>query len=230
MNWKRAIAYSIVLFSPIAVRAQVTVFDPAAAISAAQQYAQMIEEFKLLQQQLDEARESLVVSKDQLEAIGSGASNIGKDNFEDYTKDIPTDWKATLNAMRGSGTASSTAVAIRDEASLLNQAYFDEVPEDIKSDLGAMMDGEATNQALNSAIFDASGERFRRLEDLRSRIDGAHDLKTISDLQARIQIENGMLMNELVKLQSLNQVTDSNRRVKSETSRQRKFEMTSAKY
>lgn len=223
-------AVSLALAASFPAKSVDIVFDPVAETNMILQYAAMLEELSVVKDQLENAKDSLKVSQGQLKALGEGVSNIGKDNLEDYTKNIPTDWRSTLEAMQRDDETGATAKAIRDEASLLDEEYFINVPDEMKASLRDRMDSEATNHALNSAVFDASGERFNRFEDLRSKIDEARDLKTINDLQARIEIENGMLMNELVRLQSMNQVLESDRRVRSETSRQEKFKMTETKY
>jgi hypothetical protein len=92
------------------------------------------------------------------------------------------------------------------------------------------VDGAATNYAQNPAVFDASGVRLKRLEKLHSKIDGARELKTVTDLQARVQVENGVFLNDLAKLQSVNQVLDSDRHVRLEAGRQRRFKTTETRY
>jgi hypothetical protein len=55
-------------------------------------------------------------------------------------------------------------------------------------------------------------------------------MKSIGELQARIEIENGMLLNELIKLQSMNSLIDNNRRVQQQQETQDGYKLTAAKY
>jgi CMP-N-acetylneuraminic acid synthetase len=58
--------------------------------------------------------------------------------------------------------------------------------------------------AINASSYNASVERIDRLKQLQGKIDDASTLKEIVDLQARIQIENGLMTNELIRTQSTN--------------------------
>lgn len=217
-------------FSPFCVSAQWVVTDPIAETNLVLQYAAMLDEIVVMKEHLEEAKKSLSLSKDQLRALGEGVSDLGREAIEDYGKDIPSDWRSVLAEMTAANKVGSIAKEIRSKSALTDRDYFSGVPDELKSDLDARMDREIASQAINSAAMDASGDRFQRFEALRDSLDGARDLKSISDLQARIQIENGMLMNELVRLQAMNQVMSSDKSVREQSGRQREFEMTQMKY
>ena len=62
------------------------------------------------------------------------------------------------------------------------------------------------------------------------QINSTTDMKSIGELQARIEIENGMLLNELIKLQSMNALIDNSRRVQQQHETEDGYKLTAAKY
>ena len=67
------------------------------------------------------------------------------------------------------------------------------------------------------------------MEQLANQVDSAADMKAISDLQARVAIEQVQLTNELIKLQSLNSIAQQQRETRAQQQQQQAFE-TSFKY
>jgi type IV secretion system protein VirB5 len=229
-RWKASLAIAVALATPLSSNAVDIVSDPIAEGHLIAQYAAMVEELAVLKEQLDNAKSSLKVSTSQLEALGKGSSSLGKDHFEDYTAAIPKSWQETLDAMNGEGQSGVMARGIRDENSRLDRSYFEKVDDHAKSALSERMNESSNLEGLAASSYQGSTDRFARLESLRSDIDRATDLKTVADLQARIQIENGMLMNELVKLQSMSAMHDASEKVKSHRRLQESFEQDSISY
>lgn len=200
----KALALSIALamtatsgiLSPSAYATGIPVIDVTAIAEAIKQYEQMIEQLKQLQAQLDQAKKQY--------ASLTGSRGLGTIMTEDYTSSDPRNWQETLEAMEGGGTVGSLAESIAEQASHLDDEHFNDVLEDVTASMQANLESDASAQALNAQVYDNSGNRFERLQDLMGQIDSAQDMKAISDLQARLQVETGMLMNELIKLQSMN--------------------------
>ena len=176
--------------------AGIPVIDAANLANAIQQYTQMVEQLTQLKAQLEQA-------KQQYESL-TGSRGLGGILPEDYTSTVPRNWQETLAAMEDGGSIGSLARSIADHASQLDDEHFTEVLDDVKVSLRASLENDASAQALNAQAYDNSGDRFQRLRSLMGEINSAQDMKAISDLQARLQVENGMLMNELIKLQSMN--------------------------
>lgn len=191
-----AMATAGVALSPPAYATGIPVIDVTAIAEAIKQYEQMVEQLKQLQAQLDQA-------KQQYESL-TGSRGLGGIMTEDYTSSVPRNWQETLAAMDGGGSIGSLARSIADQASQLDDEHFNDVLEDVTASMQANLENDASAQALNAQVYDNSGNRFERLENLMGQIDSAQDMKAISDLQARLQVETGMLMNELIKLQSMN--------------------------
>jgi type IV secretion system protein VirB5 len=66
------------------------------------------------------------------------------------------------------------------------------------------------NLAVSEKAYDDSARRVESYERLLVEIDRTADLKASTDLQSRIQAENGLTLNELVRLQALAMATAGN--------------------
>ena len=67
------------------------------------------------------------------------------------------------------------------------------------------------HQATAREALSQSSQRFESIQQLINAIPAASDQKGILDLQARISAEQGMLMNEHIKLYVLNQAAQAER-------------------
>ena len=65
---------------------------------------------------------------------------------------------------------------------------------------------KAMLQVVTRSALDRTGERFGEIQRLIDAIGHADDQKSVLDLQARIQAESNMLMNENTKLQVMFQL------------------------
>ncbi len=191
----------------------IPVLDVANLMNAISQYTQMVQQLAELQAQLQQA-------KQQYESItgGRGMGNLARTN----SSYIPTNWQETLALMEGNvgGELGNLADQIRQSASKLDQDFYSGADSDVKEGLQAALQSAAAGQAMNAKIYDSSEDRLNRLNSLANQVDSAADLKAVSDLQARISIENGMLMNELIRLQSMNAMYENQRRVQHQASAQ----------
>lgn len=207
--------------APIA-HAQAVVIDPANLQQAIVRYMEMIQQLEQLKAQLQQAKQQY--------ASLTGSRGLGAIDPENYTANIPTNWHQTLAAMQNGGQVGALANQIRSEASELNQPQFAQVDATVTQALTTHLNDAATAQALNAQTYDDSGARFRRLNQLMGQINSTTDMKSIGELQARIEIENGMLLNELIKLQSMNALIDNSRRVRQQHETEDGYKLTAAKY
>lgn len=174
----------------------IPVLDVANLMNAIQQYTQMVEQLAQLQAQLQQA-------KQQYESL-TGSRGLGGIMPENYTGAVPRNWQETLAAMEGGGSVGSLATSIAEQASQLDDEHFNGVLDEVTASLRSNLEHDASAQALNAQIYDNSGDRFERLQGLMGEINSTQDMKAIGDLQARLQVETGMLTNELIKLQAMN--------------------------
>jgi type IV secretion system protein VirB5 len=63
------------------------------------------------------------------------------------------------------------------------------------------------NLAVSEKAYNDAGRRVESYERFLTEIDRAPDLKASTDLQSRIQAENGLTLNELVRLEAMTMAT-----------------------
>jgi len=215
------LAAGTLAMAPMA-HAQAVVIDPANLQQAIVRYTEMIQQLEQLKAQLEQAKQQY--------ASLTGSRGLGAIDAENYSASIPTNWQQTLSAMQNGGNVGALAHQITSEASELHQPQFANVDATVTQALTTHLNDAATAQALNAQTYDDSGARFARLNQLMGQINSTTDMKSIGELQARIEIENGMLLNELIKLQSMNALIDNTRRVQQQHETQDDYKLTAAKY
>ena len=81
----------------------------------------------------------------------------------------------------------------------------------------------AMHQATAHSALSASSQRFDSLQQLINAIPAATDQKAILDLQARIAAEQGMIVNEQIKLFMLSQSAEAEERARKQRLREQAF-------
>lgn len=130
----------------------------------------------------------------------------------DSSSAIPRNWRETLNVIKGEGAASEAARAMRDEAvKVRNRDLVGASPiNDQMADF--QLDGSAARSGINAAVLDAGEVREARLKSIEEDVGKAEGGEELAEVSARAQIENGRMLNELLKLQAANQLIDANTR------------------
>ena len=207
---------------PHIARAQAVVIDPANLQQAIVRYTEMVQQLEQLKAQLEQAKQQY--------ASLTGSRGFGNIAGENYNANIPTNWHETLAAMQNGGQVGALAHSIATEASELQQPQFANVDVEVTQTLATHMNDAATAQALNAQAYDDSGARFQRLQNLMGQINSTTDMKGIAELQARIEAENGMLINDLIKLQSMNALIVQNEKVQQQHETQDDYKLINAQY
>ena len=170
--------------------------------------AQMVQEIRTLQDQLATARDHLTQARQTYQSMtGSrGMERLLSATERNY---LPADWAELAQALQGvsgshSALASLQRTAMADNA-VLTTAQLGYLPPDIRAQVDAERHATALRQAITRDALANTSNRFRAIQQLTDAIPRAADPKAVLDLQARIQVELGMLQNEQTKLQILEQ-------------------------
>jgi type IV secretion system protein VirB5 len=185
--------------------AQFAVIDPAAI-------AQLVQEVQQLQQALQVAQSQLAQAQQAYAAItgGRGMELLLANIDRNY---LPATWAQLLAAANGGGGRYAflggdvTATILRN-AILQPADMVDYSPAEINI-LQARRSSVALNESLTRQELQNVSDRFDSIQRLTNAIPTAVDEKGILDLQARIQVEQGMLENENSKLHVLYQAAQS---------------------
>jgi type IV secretion system protein VirB5 len=180
------------------------------ATSWSQQYTQMAQQIQQLQQsyqQLQQTYQSI-----------SGIRNMGDlANNPALRRYLPNDYQQALQL--GTGAANGQYSSLSGSVTAMKQASkildIKDTGLDPNSAAGKAYQNAQNQAALNRVLaeesFKQSGDRITGLQQMLDKVNQAPDDKDIQDLQARIQGEQIMLQNDLIRLSSLSQLQQSQR-------------------
>ncbi len=169
---------------PFARATGIPVFDGANAVNALQQIVHMIEQVNQLKNQLDVARSQLTAAEDHLQKMSSVRGMAGIIGSV-YDNDMDIDYNDILE---NAGIKSADDFGLNGD---IADIYNDQ------NRAAAQWQGRS-DKFMNQAV-----DRFTELQKLVVKVNAAPDPKDIMDLQARIQSEEVLLQNEMLKLQMM---------------------------
>ena len=182
----------VFLLAAPAARAQWAVIDAPAIV-------QLIQEVQTMEEQLQTARSQLSQAQQALQSMtgNRGMQQLLSGTVRNY---LPSD-SAQLPSMSG-------VPQIVSANAILTPQRLAQLPAGAQQWIQATRQWTAVRQAVARQALTNAGNRFSAIQSLIAAIPAAADQKGILDLQARISAELGMLQNEQIKLQVLNQNLD----------------------
>lgn len=194
----------MVLWSPQS-RAQFAVIDVGAIAQLIQQVQTLREQVETARNQLNEARSTLAAMRG-----GRGMEQLLSDQVRNY---LPPSWVELEAVMRQAsaeyGALSRELERLVEANAVLTPVQLERFAAVDREQLEADRRTSAMLQVTTRHALATSSERFSRLQQLINAIPNASDQKAILDLQARIAVEQGMLVNEQTKLQVLFQAAQA---------------------
>lgn len=193
---------ALLMTSPAAAQ---IVFDPNV-------FARQFEQLTELKKQVDTLTSQLKVAQDQLNQAKqlydsfnklTNANDIGALlNTPQFRKGLPQQFSdiEKLVAGQGSGNFASSI----NQYLLQNRAYAGNSGNSYyQSELDRIARQTGANHSMGQAVYDTASQRIDALEELRTRISSATDVKDILDLSARLQAEQALLQNDVLRMQGL---------------------------
>ena len=183
------------------------VIDVANLVENLRQFAQMELAYARQLEELQRAAE-------QVEAM-TGHSGMGvllnSPLHHDARRYTPASWQDTLRILDAGGLPGSAADT---------RAIYEDISEDYQVGSGAEIDRRDetspnaiaherrrdtayASMAVAERAFDEANTRTVNYEALMGRIEAAENAKAIADLSTRVEVENGLSLNELVRLQTI---------------------------
>jgi type IV secretion system protein VirB5 len=215
-RWFAVVGLMALSAVPVA-RAQIPVTDVGAIV-------QLIAQLEQLQQQLTVARDTLRQAEDAYESMTGqrGMERLLDGAVRNY---LPEDWLELERAMRGASAAQSALAReinrILEQNAVLSEASLGAFAPADRGEIDAARRSAAMLQALSSQALANTSEKFGSLDELIRAIGRADDPKAISELQARIGAEQGMLQNEANKLFVLHQAAQAQELTRRQRERER---------
>jgi len=209
MRAKRVVVIGLILCAAFGgggpAQAQLAVIDVGAI-------TQLILEVQQLQQALQVAQNTLVQAQQAYAAItgGRGMELLLAGINRNY---LPTNWAQLVASENGGGGAygalgGDVAATIQRNA-LVTPDITANFSAAENAQLNARRGAVALQEALARQELANVSQRFDAIQTLINAIPTAVDEKGILDLQARIQVEQGMLQNENSKLHVLYEAAES---------------------
>jgi type IV secretion system protein VirB5 len=185
----------------------IPVYDASSFAQLIAQIDAMADDYQKQLEQLDEAvRQSNAMTGSR--NMGDVANGLLEQQLREY---LPNTWQDTMNIIN-SGNVPNGALGTQ---SIYNDLYndfsplsgADLMPSDPTSNVAKAIDRRTgTTYAALSASEQAYNNvpvRMQTYNTLLSELSNSDDLKTSVDLQARIAAENGVALNELMRLNAI---------------------------
>lgn len=177
-------------------------------------YAQFLSQLEQMSQDYQKQIEQLNEAIKQTNALtGSrGMGSLVNDSLEsDLRRYLPNTWQETMSMMNATGL-SNAGIITQDKFNALLSTY-----QPVKgSELITSDPSGAAAQALDrrtgttfaamaagEEAFNSIPHRMETYETLLSELDDTEDMKASIDLLARISVENGFILNEMVRLNAI---------------------------
>ena len=173
---------------------------------------QLIQQIRLMQQQLMTAQNQLTQSRESFNAMTGirGMERLLNSIPRNY---LPPSWAELSNVLRGVSNTYQTLTALLqsviDNNAVLSSKQLELLAADSREQIEARRRSAALLQVISREALTNTSNRFQSMQELVDAIPSATDQKAILDLQARIQAEQGMLQNEQTKLQMLYQTAQA---------------------
>jgi type IV secretion system protein VirB5 len=185
-------------------RAQWAVVDAPAIV-------QLIQEVETTAQQLATAKDQLLQARQALQTMTGdrGMEQLLSGTTRNY---LPSDWTQVTGVLQGAGgfgALSTDVQSVMSANAVLSPQRLASLPSGGQQLIQSERQWSAMQQALSHQALSRASNRFASIQNLISAISSAADQKAILDLQARISAELGMLQNEQLKVQILNQSTQA---------------------
>ncbi|MHC2608729.1 type IV secretion system protein VirB5 [Bradyrhizobium liaoningense] len=181
------------------------VFDPNV-------FARQFEQLTELKRQVETLTSHLKVAQDQLNQAKqlydsfnkrTNANDVGALlNTPQFRKVLPQQFSDIERLVAGQG-GGNFADAI-DRYLSQNRAYAGNSGNSYyQSELDRIARQTGAKHSMGQAVYDTASQRIDALEELRTRISTATDVKETVDLSARLQAEQALLQNDVLRMQGL---------------------------
>jgi type IV secretion system protein VirB5 len=175
----------------------VPVFDAGAIAKHVEQIGKLTEQIKTMEAQLTQAKQ-LYESFNKLTDVNDIASLLSS---EEFRKHLPKEFGEIEKLVSGGGGSLTGTV---DRYLDQNRAYQGgDANSFYRTELDRIARQTGAKHSIGQSVYDTASKRIDGLEELRQKITASKDAKDVLDLSARIQAEQALLQNEVLRMQGL---------------------------
>ena len=220
----RAVATALVISSSSQAQAGIPVIDGANLAQAVQQVVSWGKQYTQMAQQYTQ----LVNSYNQ--AVATHNSMNGARGMETLVNNpavrryLPNEWEQAMSLLNAPGGYTGLQSRINGIRSAAQITGIGDTSLDPNSPAGRAFVGAQNQAAMNRALseegYKQASDRITAIQTLIDKVGDAPDAKDVADLQARIQAEQAMVQNELVKLHLMAQLQQAQRDIQAQQARE----------
>lgn len=198
---------SLLTASPTAKAQGTPVYD-------ASNFSQMLSQLDSMSRDYQKQLEQLDQAVKQANAL-TGPRNMGSLNNSalesELRRYLPTTWQETMHMMNAQGLGSA-GIGTQSLYNSLTQTFkplpgSEFLPNDPSGPAAQALDRRSSTtyaaMAASEQAYNNISARIDAYEHMLEELNSTTDLKASVDLQSRIAAENGMILNELIRLQAM---------------------------
>ncbi|UVW30683.1 P-type DNA transfer protein VirB5 [Massilia sp. H6] len=223
-RWFKSLATALVLGAASQAQAGIPVIDAASLAQSVQQvlawgkqYAQMGQQYTQLVNSYNQA----VTTHNSLNGSRGMESLVNNPAVRRY---LPNEWNQTMNLLNSPGGYTGLQGKINGIRAAAQITGIGDTSLDPASAAGKAFVGAQNQVAMNRALseegYKQASDRITSIQSLIDKIGDAPEAKDVADLQARIQAEQVMVQNELVKLHLMAQLQQAQRDIMTQQARE----------
>jgi type IV secretion system protein VirB5 len=220
----KILALVLVIASAGQAQAGIPVFDAAQVAQSVQQvfawgkqYAQMGQQYSQLVNTYNQA----VTTHNSMNGARGMESLVNNPVLRRY---LPNEWSQTMNLLNSPGGYTGLQSKINGIRSAAQITSITDTGLDPDSATGRAFVGAQNQAAMNRALseegYKQASDRITSIQSLIDKVGDAPEAKDVADLQARIQAEQVMVQNELVKLHLMAQLQQAQRDIMAQQARE----------
>ncbi len=197
----------------------VPVFDASAIAKHVEQIGKLTEQIKTMQAQLTQAKQ-LYESFNKLTDVNDVASLLSSDEFR---KHLPKEFGEIEKLVSGGGGSLASVV---DRYLDQNRAYQGgDANSFYRTELDRIARQTGAKHSIGQSVYNTASKRIDGLEELRRKITASKDAKDVLDLSARIQAEQALLQNEVLRMQGLAMVQQARGEMDGQRAKERRRQL-----
>lgn len=220
----KSLAIALLISSACQAQAGIPVYDGASVAQAIQQvaawgkqYAQMAQQYTQLVNSYNQA----VTTHNSLNGVRGMNLLVNDPAVRRY---LPNEWSEAMNLLNSPGGYTNLQAKINSIRSAAQITSLEDTGLDPNSATGRAFIGAQNQAAMNRALseegYKQASDRITAIQSLIDKIGDAPEAKDVADLQARIQAEQTMVQNELVKLHLVGQLQQAQRDIMAQQARE----------
>lgn len=170
-----------------------------------EQVTKATEQIQKLDAQLQQMRDQFEQGRKHYEAVTGNKGFGEKHHNTGLQQSLPQAWQGLYQAAQGNISAIRGLIN-----TVKGEEEFTGSVEDMQKHIeGRMQQVAIVDKAVGLQAYEGLQDRMKQVDNLMSEIKNASDPKSISELQARISIEQAYIQNEMTKLQLVSQLQRS---------------------